>query len=83
VVEDIGEPFGGIDVVDFAGAQQEVDDGGTLGGFVISAEQVVFPTLCWHQIYVGITNQGGDNQNYSIILHNIINVHILVVRNYH
>ena len=33
--------------------------------------------------YVGITDKGDDNQNYSITLHNIINVHILVARNYH
>ena len=40
----IVEPFVGIYVVDFTGAQQRINDGSSTGGFVISTKHVIFPT---------------------------------------
>jgi hypothetical protein len=31
-------------MVDFTGAQQRIDDGGTSGSLMITAEQIVFPS---------------------------------------
>jgi hypothetical protein len=42
-VQGIGEPFDRIDMVDFAGPQQRIDDRGTSGSGVITAEQTVIP----------------------------------------
>jgi len=54
-IKDVGEPFGWIYIIDFAGSQQGINNSGAFGGFMISTEQIVFPALCWHQIYVGMS----------------------------
>jgi hypothetical protein len=43
-VQDVGEPIGRIDGVDFAGVRQGINDGGAFGGLMVSAEEtVLFP----------------------------------------
>jgi hypothetical protein len=49
-IQDIGQPFCRIHVVEFAGTQQRVDDSRMFSSFVISTEEVVFSALCWHEI---------------------------------
>ena len=43
-IEHIGEPLGGIDIVEFAGSHEGVNDGRVSGSLVVATEQVVLPT---------------------------------------
>jgi hypothetical protein len=43
-VKNISEPFGGIDIVNFTGTQQGVNNGCALCSFMVATEQVIFPT---------------------------------------
>ena len=42
----VGEPLLRIDVVDFAASHEGVDDGGSHGGLVITAEKIVHSFQC-------------------------------------
>ena len=44
--EDIGEPFGRIYTIDFAGGHERLDHDDGFGGLVRPGEQVVFATDC-------------------------------------
>ena len=56
--EHILEPDGGVQVSMFAGVDEGIDDGNTLSGFVVSGEQIVFPSdsdradSIFHQVIV-------------------------------
>jgi hypothetical protein len=41
LVENIGEPLGGVNVIDFASAQQGINDCRSFGSFMVSAEQKI------------------------------------------
>jgi hypothetical protein len=40
-IEHIGEPFHGIDIVEFAGSHEGVNDGRVSGSLVVATEQVL------------------------------------------
>ena len=74
IVEDIFKPVAEIYVGGFAASHHGIDDYCIFRRTVVAAKQVVFLTLCWHQIYFGITEKSCDNQNARRFLQNIIHL---------
>ena len=70
--QDIFEPCPFIHSARLAGGQQGIDNCGSLGGFVIAAEQIVLPSLCWQCRYVGIIAYCIVFKLVSVLVHNIM-----------